>query len=92
MSDQIIRTIIGVFLPALPFPAWGGAQCGVLRPALACVAKREIATGVFGLCAQGDGGQGKRFGLTLQLQAVAQFAALPHTVGQASGVVTGDTG
>ena len=84
--------IIGVFLPALPFPAWGGAQCGVLHPALACVAKRETATGVFGLCAQGDGGQGKRLGLTLQLQAIAQFAALPHTVGQASGVVTGDTG
>jgi len=92
VSDGVIWAIIGAFLPVLPFPALGCAQCGVLHPALSCVAKREAAASVFGLCAQRNGGQRKGLGLALHLQTVAQFAALPHAVGYTLGVVAGNAG
>ena len=79
-------------MPVLPVPALGGTQRGVLHPAFACMAEREAGASVFGLCAQRDGDQCKGLGLALHLQAVAQFAALPHAIRQARGVVTGDAG
>ena len=92
VSDQIILPIIGVFLTVLPFPALGSAQYRVLHPSLSCVAKCQAAAIVLGLCAQRGGDQCKRLGLTVNLQAVAQFAALPHAVGNGRGVFARDAG